>query len=231
MLSPQPLLTDRYDRALLYARSLHHRQIRKGSQHNPGYYGLPYFSHLLAVSSLVLEHQGSETEAIAALLHDALEDGPSHSDRPIDQIRTDITQNFGPTVLALVEACSQSTDPQRDWYQRKQDYIDSLAHKPFSALLVTTADKLHNARCISRDYSLLGDSLWSRFSQGYDGTCWYYKAIAAALQSVADRLPFPAPTPPSPDLSPTDTALAALDRRPALQSLIHCLHQEIQSWP
>ncbi|MEB3272365.1 MAG: HD domain-containing protein [Prochlorothrix sp.] len=209
----QPLLTDRYDRALLYARHLHHTQIRKGSQTNPHYPGLPYFSHLLSVSSLVLEHRGTETEAIAALLHDALEDGPHYSDRSEAQIRQEIATQFGLEVLTLVEACSQSTDPQREWYQRKQDYIDGLAHKPFSALLITTADKCHNARCISRDYGMVGEALWSRFSRGLEGTQWYYRTIAQVLHGLSQ-----------------DEDLKAGDRRSPFQSLVGLLTQEVQGW-
>ena len=214
-----PVLSDRYDRALTYARSLHQTQIRKGSRNlDRGYYGVPYISHLLAVSSLVLEHQGTETEAIAALLHDALEDGPGCSDRSLEQIRQDLDHGFGPEVLAIVTACSQSTAGPGDWYQRKQDYIDSLGHKSFSALLVTSADKLHNARCISRDYASLGEDLWSRFRQGKAGTLWYYRAMVTGLQAAVERV-----TAPGQAVAP--------DRAAALQALVQLLSQTVEPWP
>src|SRR3954463_5348677 len=105
----QPILTERFDRALLLATAHHRRQLRKGT-------AVPYVSHLLGVASLVLEMGGDETEAISALLHDAVEDGGA---RPmLDRIRDE----FGADVARIVEANSDSeAEPKPPWYERKRD--------------------------------------------------------------------------------------------------------------
>jgi GTP pyrophosphokinase len=184
----QPILSERYDQALVYARQLHQQQIRKGTDnaaHN--YYGLPYFSHVMAVSSLVLEYQGTEAEAIAALLHDALEDGPQYSGKPITQIRQEIARQFGQDVLQWVEGCTQSNDKGLDWWQRKQAYLDQVPHKSFSVLLLSAADKFHNASTIVRDLEAISDRLWQRFSHGKAGVLWYYSGLATTLSQAAAK--------------------------------------------
>src|SRR3954451_23472473 len=126
----EPLLTERFDRALLLATAHHRRQLRKGTT-------VPYVSHLLGVASLVLEMGGSETEAIGALLHDAVEDGGG---RPrLDRIRDEC----GADVARIVEPNSDSkTDPKPPWYERKRHYLDAIAHKAPDELRVSLADKL-----------------------------------------------------------------------------------------
>jgi (p)ppGpp synthase/HD superfamily hydrolase len=188
----EPILSDRYDRALLYGRRIHQQQIRKGSR-NAGqqYYGIPYFSHPMAVSSLVLEYGGTENEAIAALLHDVLEDGPDFFvpwvDRSLPDLCQELTQEFGAEVVELVLACTQDPDPALDWYQTKQAYLDSLPHKSLSALLVSGADKLHNASAINRDRAQLGEEIWQRFRQGKPGAQWYYGGLRDGFCQECDR--------------------------------------------
>jgi GTP pyrophosphokinase len=171
-------LSDRYYEALDYAARLHARQVRKGTD-------VPYVSHLLAVSSLVLEHGGDEDEAIAALLHDAVED---QGGAPVAE---EIRRRFGSRVAEIVVACSDTDSdvrPKPAWRPRKEAHLDKLRTASPSVLLVVAADKLHNARSIAVEYRLSGDSLWSRFSGGRDGTLWYYR-------STLEILSRPEPTP------------------------------------
>ena len=140
----------------------------------------------MIVAGLVLEDGGDETQAIAALLHDAVEDGGG---RPmLEHIRA----QFGTEVAALVEACSDSLDPHdtRTWRARKASY---LAHLPRvtveGALRVALADKVHNARSIVRDYRAEGHALWDRFTnKTVDDQLWYYRAL---LEFFATSRPGP----------------------------------------
>jgi GTP pyrophosphokinase len=166
----------RFRDALVWAAELHEDQARKGG-------GIPYVAHLLGVASIVLEHGGSEDQAIAALLHDALED-QAHK-MPAGEIRA----RFGEQVQRIVEACSDgSPEEQRDrdpvrWRARKEKYIAEIAHKPKDALIVSMADKLYNARAILEDYRDMGDALWGRFTAGRDGNLWYYDAMLDAFEA------------------------------------------------
>ncbi len=165
-------LSPRFDRALLLAAELHRHQFRKSSQ-------TPYIAHLLAVSSLVLEYGGNENEAIAALLHDAVEDQGGLP--TLEKIRAE----FGEEVAEIVEGCTDAyTIPKPPWKERKVAYIAHLADASASVQLVSCTDKLHNARSILKDYRQLGDELWNRFAGGKDGTLWYYRAIVDVLQKV-----------------------------------------------
>jgi hypothetical protein len=168
-------LTDRYTRALDHARVLHADDVRKGTE-------IPYLSHVVTVSGMVLEYGGDEDQAIAALLHDAAEDHGGEGQ--LEQI----TSLFGRRVADIVRACSDSLveDPavKAPWSQRKAEYLHHLEHEPHDdALLVSAADKLHNCRAITRDYRRFGPSLWSRFNPeaGSDGTTWYYRRLAGIL--------------------------------------------------
>lgn len=159
------ILTERFIEALEFATRLHDTQLRKGS-------GIPYVAHLLAVSSLVLEAGGSEDEVIAALLHDGPEDQGGL--RTLEEIRI----RFGEAVAQIVAECSDSFDAHKQpWKTRKLDYLRRLESVSSSALLVSCADKLHNARSIIADYRTLGDELWTRFRGGREGTLWYYRAL------------------------------------------------------
>ncbi len=162
-------LSPRFSEALVYACQLHGQQVRKGS-------GIPYVSHLLGVAALALEHGASEDEAIAALLHDAIED---QGGRPV---RDEIERRFGPRVAAIVSTCTDAdTIPKPPWRGRKEQYLTHLAAADQSVRLVSAADKLHNVRSLLVDYRLHGDQLWQRFSGGKGGTLWYYRAVVNAL--------------------------------------------------
>lgn len=166
----QPL-TDRFTDALTLACELHRSQARKGTQ-------IPYVAHLLAVASLALEHGATEDEAIAAVLHDAVEDqgGAATAAR--------IRERFGDHVADLVQAASDTDEtPKPPWRERKERYIAHVRTATPSSRLVSAADKLHNARSILADYREHGEALWQRFSGGRDGTLWYYRELVAAFAS------------------------------------------------
>ncbi len=163
-------LTDRFGEALRYAAEVHRRQRRKGTS-------IPYVSHLLAVCSLVLEDGGGEDEAIAALLHDAVEDQGGR-----DRLE-EIHRRFGDHVARIVEGCTDAeTIPKPPWRERKERYIAHLRSASRAVLRVSAADKLHNARAILADYRGLGEPLWERFNGRRDGTLWYYRALTSAFK-------------------------------------------------
>lgn len=183
------MLSDRFTQALTFATELHARQTRKGGP-------IPYVAHLMAVCSLVLEHGGSEDEAIAALLHDAIEDQGGIP------TRDEICQRFGATVTAIVEGCTDTNiTPKPPWQARKQAYIDHLATASDSVRLVSACDKLHNARSLLNDYRLVEESLWQRFQGGKDGTLWYYRSLIHAFRQH----------PPSPLIDELDRVVTALE--------------------
>lgn len=164
----QPL-TVRFSAALTLACELHRNQSRKGTQ-------IPYVSHLLSVAAIALEHGATEDEAIAAVLHDAVEDqgGPPVAAR--------IRAQFGDSVAAIVLACSDTdVTPKPPWAERKARYINHLRTATASVRLVSAADKLHNARAILADYREMGEGLWERFNGGREGTLGYYRGLADAF--------------------------------------------------
>jgi (p)ppGpp synthase/HD superfamily hydrolase len=166
------VLTDRFDEALAYASRLHRSQIRKGS-------GVPYVSHLLGVASIALENGADEDQAIAALLHDAVEDQGGAEQLAI------IRAKFGRSVADMVDHCTDSdVEPKPPWRQRKEDYIASLSNKPVSSLMVSLADKTHNASAIVADLASHGASVWDRFTGGKDGTLWYYDKLASEFERL-----------------------------------------------
>ena len=181
-------LTERFDRALLYATHVHGGQTRKATT-------VPYLAHLLAVAATVLEYNGDEEQAIAALLHDAVEDQGGAPRL------ADIRNRFGDRVARIVAACSdnlqsaEDDDEKAEWRVRKERYLASLADKPADTLLVTLADKVHNARSILRDLHKadIGHAVWQRFNKPPEETLWYYDSLAIAFQAhlpgqLADEL-------------------------------------------
>jgi (p)ppGpp synthase/HD superfamily hydrolase len=169
-------LTQRFESAFIYANQLHAGQVRKGSN-------IPYISHLLSVAALVLEDGGSEDEAIAALLHDAVEDCGG---TPIlNQIRA----RFGERVAQIVAGCTESeTIPKPPWRERKERYLQQLQSSTPEVYRVAIADKLHNARSILMDYRRQGTSVWQNFQGGRQGTLWFYRALLDIQPPSADLL-------------------------------------------
>ena len=170
-----------FERALGFATRLHARQVRKETD-------IPYISHLIAVAGLVLEHGGDGDQAIAALLHDSIEDqGMDHSEGVVG-LRKRIQSEFGPRVLAIVEGCTDAeTSPKPPWRERKERYIAHLEEAPPEVLLVSCADKLHNARAIVADLRVMGEALFGRFNGGREGTLWYYGALAELFKRRGPR--------------------------------------------
>jgi (p)ppGpp synthase/HD superfamily hydrolase len=171
-----PRLGSRLQRAFRYAAEKHAGQTRKQT-------AVPYLSHLMAVASLILEAGGDEEMAIAALLHDVVEDcGGMPTLREVRKL-------FGRRVANIVEGCSDSFgEPKREWVERKKDYLREVQRADAETRLVSAADKLHNVRTILTDYRHDGEAIWSRFSGKKDGTLWYYRALSDEYQRRPNRL-------------------------------------------
>ena len=165
---PDVVLTQRYADAVAYASALHAGQARKSTT-------IPYISHLLGVSSLILEAGGDEDMAIAGLLHDGPEDQGGRA------ILDDILTRFGPRVASIVEGCTDSfaenPEEKEPWRTRKEKYIAHLKVADDDALTVSLADKLHNARAIVSDLMITGPETWDRFNATADDILWYYQEI------------------------------------------------------
>ena len=173
------VLTDRFDRALLYATHVHGGQVRKGTS-------IPYVAHLLAVAATVLEYGGSEDMAVAALLHDAVEDQGGGARL------SDIRNRFGDRVADIVRSCSDSV-VNTSAGQQKEDkriritrYIEHLETVDKETLLVSLSDKIHNARSILRDLRKpeVGITVWERFKGKKEGALWQYRQLANAFQRL-----------------------------------------------
>ena len=165
----------RLSEAAGFAFALHANQERKGS-------GIPYIAHLMSVAALVPEHGGDEEQAIAGLLHYAIEDVGAEQEAVI-------AERFGPRVARIVRACTDAdTLPKPPWRARKEAYIAHLEHADQDALLISCADKLHNARAIVGDLRTHGLAVFDRFTGGVAGTIWYYASLAEVF---ARRLPSP----------------------------------------
>jgi (p)ppGpp synthase/HD superfamily hydrolase len=173
MTSSAPLLTDRFRQAVALAEEVHGRQRRSGTE-------VPYLAHLLVVTGLVLEDGGDEDEAVAAMLHDSVEEGGGR------QLLDRIDQRFGPRVAAIVEACSDTVEEENDepWIERKRRYLEHLPEiEDDGALRVSLADKLNNARSVVREYREAGDALWERFTEKTAREqLWYYECLLAFFQ-------------------------------------------------
>ncbi|MGA7132051.1 MAG: HD domain-containing protein [Mycobacterium sp.] len=161
-----PRLTPKFVEAMAYAAEKHATQTRKGSD-------IPYLGHLLSVAGFVIEADGTETAAIAALLHDAAEDQGG------EETLAEIREKFGDEVAEIVGECSDTFEtPKPPWRERKENYVDHLPEASDSALLVSLADKLHNAHAILRDFRAHGDELWQRFNvKDPKQHLWYYRSL------------------------------------------------------
>jgi GTP pyrophosphokinase len=177
------MLTERFDRALMLASELHRKQKRKTS-------GAPYLSHLLGVCSLVLEDGGGENEAIAALLHDAVEDqGTAYPGGEI-ALRERIAREFGAEVGHLVDALTERPTPEtsaiRDkgerWRAHKQAYIEQILSYDLPVRRISCADSLYNVRSLITGYRSMGEKLWTRFlTRDAGDQLWGYSAISRAF--------------------------------------------------
>ncbi len=157
--------TDKFYAAIRYAAELHRTQARKGTQ-------IPYISHLMIVAGMVIEDGGNEEEVIAALLHDAVEDQGGA------KTREEIRKRFGEKIAGIVDECSDSDiEPKPPWKECKEAYLEHLGKASPSALRISLADKLHNARSIVADVSTEGSGVWERFNAPPAELFWYYRSL------------------------------------------------------
>jgi (p)ppGpp synthase/HD superfamily hydrolase len=165
-------LTLRFEDALEYAVQKHRNQKRKGTR-------IPYVAHLLGAASIALLYGADEDQAIAALLHDAVEDqGGERTSR-------EISRRYGETVVAIVHGCTDADRfPKPPWRKRKEEYIAQMKCTPAPVLLVSAADKLDNVRSILKDQREIGDKVWARFKGKKEGTLWYYREMVKAFRSA-----------------------------------------------
>jgi (p)ppGpp synthase/HD superfamily hydrolase len=170
-------LGPRFLRAVTFAAEKHKGQTRKAST-------IPYIAHLMGVTSLVLEAGGDEDLAISALLHDVVEDCGGQP------MLKEVRRRFGKRVAKVVDGCTDAdTDPKPPWRERKEKYIRHLKSADADTRLVSAADKLNNVRSILSDYRAVGESVWSRFNGGRDGTLWYYRTLLEVfLQHERNRI-------------------------------------------
>ena len=174
-------LNPRLANAVQYAFQLFGSDARKGSQ-------VPVLAHLLGVCALVQQDGGDEEEAIAALLHDVLEDKPSET--RAEELRA----HFGARVLSLIETATDTPPgyiggPKPPWKERRLRYLDHVRRTSPSELRVTVADKVDNVRSLLADYRRLGDSLWTRFNAGREDQLWYYQTALEAYEASGFKGP------------------------------------------
>ena len=177
-LPPKPwLYGESMFRALAAAAQIHAAERRNGTD-------IPYLSHLLGTCSIALEYGADGDQAIAALLHDAIEDG-----LPTDAARKTVA-SFGPEPLRIVEACTDAdTHPKPPWRKRKDAYLAHLAGQDGPVLLVSASDKLHNARSIVRDLREIGDRVWERFNPSKEEMLWYYRSLVTVYRGNRAHIP------------------------------------------
>ena len=169
-------LGPRFLRAFTFAAKKHAGQTRKASS-------IPYIAHLMGVTSLVLEFGGDEDLAIAALLHDVVEDCGGAP------MLKQVKRRFGSRVAKVVEGCTDSdTYPKPPWRERKEAYLEHLKSADADTRLVSAADKLNNVRSILSDYREGGEVGWERFNGGREGTLWYYRALLEEFLCKPNRL-------------------------------------------
>jgi (p)ppGpp synthase/HD superfamily hydrolase len=162
-------LSPQFEKALTYATRIHGGQLRKKTR-------IPYIAHIIGVAAIAMEYGANETEAIAALLHDAVEDCGGAK-----RLR-DIERKFGKKVARIVDGCTDTDrTPKPPWLERKKTYVAHVRHAPMPTKLVSASDKLHNVRAILMDYRKEGERLWSRFNGGKQGALWYYRALVKAF--------------------------------------------------
>lgn len=181
MSTESAVLSFRFSEAMRGAADLHASQVRKGTK-------IPYLAHLLGVASIALHHGANEDEAIAALLHDAIEDAPH--DLGANWVRNWIRFRFGERVLTIVEGCTDAdVVPKPGWRQRKLAYVARIPKEPASVILVSASDKLHNASATLADYRHVGEAVWHRFNPeaGRDGVLGYYRGLVDAYGATGQH--------------------------------------------
>lgn len=161
-------LSMKFVEAVAYAADAHAGQVRKGT-------AIPYIEHPLGVASLVIKFGGSEDQAIAALLHDVVEDcDPVYGEK--------IQEVFGSRVASIVAQLTDGVKDENgakpDWRARKVKHLAALRDASPDVLLVMACDKIHNARSLRSELPLRGLNAYAKFRGGIDGTFWYLKSCA-----------------------------------------------------
>ncbi len=170
-----PVYSLKFARAFAYAERLHARQRRKGTNK-------PYIGHLTSVTSIVIAYGGDEEMAIAALLHDAVEDQGGRK-----RLR-EIQKKFGKRVARIVDGCTDSyEEPKPPWIERKRGYIARIAGEPEDTRLVSAADKLSNVRDILQDVLIEGDAVFERFQGKKEGTLCYYRTLVGEFRRAGSN--------------------------------------------
>jgi len=168
-------LSDKFEEALIYATRAHCNQTRKKT-------GIPYIAHILGVTAIALEYGGNETEGIAALLHDTVEDCGG-----AERLR-DIREKFGDDVARIVDGCTDSDQtPKPPWLDRKRAYVEHLKDSDSSTRLVSASDKLHNTRALLAELRRTGLEVFERLAGKQDGTLWYYRALVTAFRQHGEH--------------------------------------------
>ena len=171
------VLTDRIERALIFAARKHEGQTRKGAD-------IPYITHPVAVAAMVHAAGGDEDAVVAALLHDTVEDCGGLP--VLEEIRT----VFGEPVAAIVDALTDSYDQDSEkWQLRKERYIEHMRTAEPEVLTVAACDKLHNMRAILADHAIVGGKIWERFRGGKEGSIWYYRSLVAVMEAAREATP------------------------------------------
>lgn len=174
---PVTELTPRFHEALAFAAAHFHGRVRPNTK-------VPGIAHAMAVAALVIDLAEDEDEAIAALLHDVVEDGGG-----LDAL-DEIHRRWGRPVADLVAACSDELVPtERSWRERKADDLLGYPAKSAAALRIALADKTDNTHTLLRALELEGEALFVRHAAGDRATfLWYYRALVAAFEQREDDL-------------------------------------------
>src|SRR5213082_698835 len=168
-------LSRQFEKAVIYATRIHGGQLRKKTR-------IPYIAHILGVCAIAMEYGANETEAIAALLHDTVEDCGG-----AERLR-DIREEFGDDGAKIVDGCTDTYEKRKPpWLESKRAYIDHLKNSDGSTRLVSASDKLHNTRAILAELRRHGLEVFERFSGKKDGTVWYYRTLVTAFRQHGDH--------------------------------------------
>lgn len=171
-------LSPMISRALNFSAKKHEGQKRKAD-------GLPFIVHPVAVAWILSNYTEDEEVISAGLLHDILEDveGDNYDE---------IVQEFGNNVALLVKDVSEDKDPNEPienelpWMERKQSYMEHLKNASEKAMLLSTADKIHNLQSMMDAYDYLGEGIWSKFNSPPEKKIWFYEEV---YKIVSEHIP------------------------------------------
>jgi (p)ppGpp synthase/HD superfamily hydrolase len=171
------MLSDHFEAALVWATRRHAGQKR----HNTA---TPYVSHLMTTCAIVLEEGGDEQQAVAALLHDILEDTPT--------TRAELRERFGEQVSRIVEDCTDAGHDERagaGWRDRKKSHLRRMASFPADSLLVIAADKVSSLQSLVDDLVRYGPALFERSARTATELLENYRDVHAVLEATLGARP------------------------------------------